>query len=145
VTARRLAIPLLILALGAGAVPGHAPIPLSSVLAYAGLGLLPGLAFANLFGPWSLGARVTLALALSPFITCAIAIPLLGAGLELRMAATWIVAIGALAAALTEALRGRSAEHTMPDSLRGTPDGGYVAWWCLGIAIAVAFPPLVNR
>jgi hypothetical protein len=145
VSGRLLAVSLLILVVGAlAAFAPVVPAPLSGVLAYLGLGLLPGLALGNVCGRFSLGARVTLGLALSPLLACAIAVPLLGAGVELRTAAMWITGLGAIAAALTEWLRARTATLP-PDTLRGTPDGRYVAWWCLGIALAVAFPPLVNR
>src|SRR5262249_20423331 len=41
--------------------------------------------------------------------------------------------------------RGRRPRRAGSDSLRGTPDGRYVALWSLGIAVAVALPFLVNR
>jgi hypothetical protein len=131
------------------------PAPFGALLAYVGLGLLPGLGVATLIMPaWSLGARLTLGLALSPLVATLLALPMLQAGLDLSAAASAVVVI-AVATLVVASLRDRGAsggavapggDAELPlEALRGTPDGRFVLLWSLGLAVAVAIPALVNR
>lgn len=137
------------------------PAPFGALLAYVGLGVMPGLGVATLIMPaWSLGARLTLGLALSPLVATSLAIPMLKSGLDLRTAAYAVVAIGVVTVAVASARRARSgvvrpageaapppgADASLSSSqLHGTPDGRFVLLWSLGLAAAVAIPALVNR
>ncbi|HYM80058.1 MAG TPA: hypothetical protein VEY91_01450 [Candidatus Limnocylindria bacterium] len=119
------------------------PVPLSGLAAYIALGFLPGFAVAALFGPsWSLGARITLGLALSPLVTTAAAVLLLRAGVEMGVAATIVVFFGVVGS--LNAWGSTPPTGKDPD-FRSTPDGRFVLLWSLGLAAAVAFPALVNR
>jgi hypothetical protein len=151
----RATAPIAALLVGLLAIVAHwFPPPLSGLLAYAGLGLLPGLGVANLIAEgWSLGARFTLGLALSPLVATAAAVPLMRAGVELRSSASVAVAVGVILIAAAELVRRRSPgmppaeSHRRADApdLHGTPDGAFVLLWSLALAAVVAIPPLVNR
>ena len=111
--------------------------------AYLALGLLPGLAAADLLAPRTgLALRLALGFALAPLVTTAIAWPLMTAGIDMQSAAK----IALVAAALLLMLHSRWQPEAPTPS--GSDDPGQVpaAAWGIGLALAalVAIPPIVN-
>lgn len=113
-----------------------------TIAVYPALGAFPGLAAALVLGwRWSRGRRWLLGLTLSPLVSASAGWMLMTAGLPLLSAARAIAIAGFAAWALLEALRARHDEAP-PDE--GEPVPALVRWWSLGLAAAIALPPLLN-
>jgi hypothetical protein len=113
-----------------------------TVASYPALGVFPGLAAALVLGwRWSRGRRWLIGLTLSPLVSAAAGWTLMAAGLPLPSAARAVALVGFAAWALLEALRARHGEAP-PDE--GEPLPALVRWWSLGLAAAIALPPLLN-
>lgn len=125
----------------AGAAAGLLPVPglAGQMLAYLGLGILPGLAAAALLLPrGSRGVRGTVALALSPLVSTVLAWFLVRAGLSFRGAALAVVAAGAAGVLATL----RAPRHGAAPAAERVPHG--VLLWAAGLALVLVLVPVIN-
>ncbi len=130
-------------ALGLAVLVGHMlPGIAGAIGIYPALGVFPGMAVALLLGwRWSGARRRLLGLTLSPLVSAVAGWMLMAAGLALPIAARIVALSGFAAWVLLEALRARGAESP-PDESEPLP--ALVRRWSLGLAAAVALPPLLN-
>lgn len=113
-----------------------------TIAIYPALGVFPGLAVALILGwRWSRGRRWLIGLTLSPLVSASAGWALMAAGLPLSSAARAVALAGFVSWALLEALRAR---HDEAPPEEGEPLPAWVRWWSLGLAAAIALPPLLN-
>ena len=119
-------------------VPGIA----GDVALYPALGVFPGMTAALLLGwRWSRGRRWLLGLTLAPLVSAGAGFGLASAGLPLAAAARDIAIAGFAMWLALEALR---AWRGVGLAEEGEPLPPLVARWSLGLAAAIALPPLFN-
>jgi len=113
-----------------------------TIAIYPALGVFPGLAAALVLGwRWSRGRRWLIGLTLSPLVSASAGWALMAAGVPLPSAARAVALAGFAAWAVLEALRARSGEAPAE---AGAPLPRAVRWLGLGLAGAIALPPLLN-
>src|SRR5882672_9896119 len=119
-----------------------AALGLVAVALYPALGVFPGMAAAFLFGGRSSRAqRWLIGLTLSPLVSAVAGWALMAVGVALPLAARAVALAGLGAWALLELLHAGRADAPADE---GEPLPALVRWWSLGLAAAVALPPLLN-
>ena len=115
-----------------------------AIALYPALGVFPGMAVAFLLGGRASRAqRWLIGLTLSPLVSAIAGWALMAAGVTLPVAARAVALAGLVAWTLLEMLHAGRAE-TAADADEGEPLPPLVRWWSLGLAAAVAIPPLLN-